>query len=91
VIEPPELEFERQLVVNGRPLLREVVDAVGDDAEHLESVRHPPAVPLRQLRVEAGHLIPVLAFKAGLKDAHPHQFGYLAPRPVAAEDPGRIG
>ena len=37
-IEALELEFEYQLVVDWRPVLREVVGDVGDDPEHLKDV-----------------------------------------------------
>jgi hypothetical protein len=61
VVEPSELELVGQLLGDGRPLLLEVADAVGGDAEHLQDVRHAAAVALRQLRPEAGGLVPVLA------------------------------
>ena len=37
-----------------------LVDAVGDDPEHLEDVGHAPAVVFRQLGVESCDLVPVV-------------------------------
>ena len=73
MVEAPELELVGQFLGDGRPLALEVADAVRRDAEHLQDVRHPAAVALRQLRPEARGLVPVLACVALLEDLRPHQ------------------
>jgi len=53
VVESLELQLVDQLLLDRRLRFSELVDAVDDDPEHLQDVRHAPAVALRQLRLEA--------------------------------------